>query len=354
MTLIRGYLARAIILASALVLLVLLALTAFVEFVGQLDNIGVGEYTLSRAVAYALLRLPDTGFTVLPISVFLGALLGLGALAQYSELIAIRAAGVSMAALVRSVLVSGIVLALFAAALGEYLSPPLQRYARQLRFLSMQGSGAASPPQSAWMRDGNLIVNINSPGDPARTGVDLFQVESGTRLVSITHADSVGFDAAKRWVLSNLKETQFGVAGVVHRAARQRVQTSSLSPSLLGLAVVRPETLDGLALYRYVLYLRGNGLDARHYEVAFWSRLGAVAVIPVMCVLALCFAFGQLRRAGAGARTLVGIGVGLAYYLCSEGLSQGGEVFALNPVLVAFLPCAVLALITAIALARAR
>jgi lipopolysaccharide export system permease protein len=107
-------------------------------------------------------------------------------------------------------------------------------------------------------------------------------------------------------------------------------------------------------LYRYVRYLKRNGLDPRHYEVAFWSRISAIVVIPVMCVLALCFCFSQLRRAGAGARTVVGIGLGLAYYLVAQGFSEGGEVFGINPALAAFAPCIALAGVTAIALVRLR
>ena len=71
-------------------------------------------------------------------------------------------------------------------------------------------------------------------------------------------------------------------------------------------------------------------------------------------MLALAFVFGSLRTGGTGARLMMGVGIGLAYYLASEMLANSGVVFDLNPALVSWLPSIVLLLITMIALARIR
>jgi lipopolysaccharide export system permease protein len=107
-------------------------------------------------------------------------------------------------------------------------------------------------------------------------------------------------------------------------------------------------------LYRYVRYLRLNELDASRYEAAFWGRIAnAVAVTP-MCILALPFVFGRLQRSGAGARMIFGLIIGLAYFLASRGLADGGQVYGLNAVLVAWMPTTALAVVTVVALARTR
>ena len=74
----------------------------------------------------------------------------------------------------------------------------------------------------------------------------------------------------------------------------------------------------------------------------------------IMPVLALAFVFGSLRTGGSGARLMIGVVIGLAYYLASEMLANSGQVFNLNPALVAWLPSVALALITLIALQRIR
>ncbi len=73
-----------------------------------------------------------------------------------------------------------------------------------------------------------------------------------------------------------------------------------------------------------------------------------------MPVLALAFVFGSLRTGGAGARLMIGVVIGLAYYLASEMLANSGQVFNLNPAVVAWLPSAILFLVTLFALDRIR
>ncbi|MCZ6586182.1 MAG: LptF/LptG family permease, partial [Gammaproteobacteria bacterium] len=73
-----------------------------------------------------------------------------------------------------------------------------------------------------------------------------------------------------------------------------------------------------------------------------------------MTVLALPFVFGALRSAAAGARLLVGLLIGLSYYVIAEAFVSSGEVFDLNPVVVAWLPIGVLLVITSVALLRIR
>jgi len=74
--------------------------------------------------------------------------------------------------------------------------------------------------------------------------------------------------------------------------------------------------------------------------------------VIIMPILALSFVFGSLRTGGAGARLMIGVIIGLAYYLASEMLANSGQVFSLNPAVVAWLPSVLLAIVTAISLRR--
>ncbi len=355
MTVIRGYLGWTILRATLLVIAVLLALGGFIEFVGQLDDIGAGDYGVLQGVAYAAMKLPEMAFVMLPMAVLLGSLLGLGVLANASEMIALRAAGISAVSLARSVLVTGALLSLFTMVLGLYLAPPLERYSRQFRTFAMHGPSGLASAESAWVRDGDTIMNMSRMGDPSSFGgVYLFRLESPGNLASVARADSASIGGGGEWTLNNFTESSFGTQGVTVRREKKFAELTGMSPDLLSLTVVRAEALNGLALWRYARYLRANGLDSHRYEVAFWGRIAASVAVAPMCVLALSFAFGQLRRAGTGARMIIGIVIGLAYFLISRALADGGEVYNLPPVLVGWLPTLLLALASVAALARAR
>jgi lipopolysaccharide export system permease protein len=71
-------------------------------------------------------------------------------------------------------------------------------------------------------------------------------------------------------------------------------------------------------------------------------------------LLAIPFVLGSLRSAGAGTRMLMGLIAGVALFLLQKLIESGTVVFDLNPVLLAWLPTALLAIVTLVLLARAR
>lgn len=354
MRILSGYLLRTVIAAAAIVLLALLALAGFIEFVGQLDDTGTGDYTLGGAVLYAALRLPLLSVEMLPMAALLGALLGLGGLAAHSELVAMRAAGISARRLSGAVAISGVVLAVIGAALGEFIAPPLDQFARKYRNSARNETDLVGQ-RSTWVRDGNTIFNVERISSELEFGgVFVFEVGPDLALESVGHADRAGLDADERWVLENFQQTRFTPERIAGDVEPRSVQEHNLNAELLGIAALKPSSLSLRGLVDYLRYLKTNRLDATAYQTEFWNRVANAVSIVLMPMLAIGFVFGSLRRAGAGARLLVGVLVGLAYFLVSRTLANSGQVFNLDPFIVAWAPAAALAVITAIAVSRVR
>ena len=127
------YLGRQILWFTLLVMALLVCLAALFLFIQEQDDIGTGSFGMLDAVFVTLLRLPAQAFQLLPIGALIGALVGLGNLARGSELIVIRAAGVSVARVALTAAGAGFVLFLGGAVIGELLAPPLETYADQLK-----------------------------------------------------------------------------------------------------------------------------------------------------------------------------------------------------------------------------
>ncbi len=352
MRIVRRYLFRSILASLGLVLAVLLSLGVFIEFIGQLDDTGVGDYGIVQAFFFALLKMPAMAFGMLPMATLLGSLLGLGALASSSEFIVLRAAGISTARIAAAVAATGMGLALFALLLGEFIAPPLDNYARQFRTLVKHGQAGIRAANAVWVRDGDTVIRLGPQGeDFSYGGVYMFRLD-GARLVSMARSDSAEIDESDQWVLNNYRETKFGDDSLEIAQSGRAIQPYSLNAEVLGLMVVRPSSLTGQGLYRYIKYLRSNELDSTRYEVAFWGRIAsAVSVVP-MCLLALPFAFRSLRSNSTGSRLVIGVIIGLIYFLFSETLSDGGAVYQLPPVLVAWAPTLLLSLAVYVLLRR--
>ena len=76
--------------------------------------------------------------------------------------------------------------------------------------------------------------------------------------------------------------------------------------------------------------------------------------VIIVTLLALPFVFGPLRTTGAGTRTVIGVMLGVIFYLVSRTIENGGQLFGMNPVLVAWLPTTTIGVLTLAAIARTR
>jgi lipopolysaccharide export system permease protein len=354
MSLLARYLMRTILGHTLMVMLVLLVLSGLYLFISEQNDIGVGTYTSSHALWFVALNLPKYAFDMLPIAALIASLLALGNLARSMELIVIRAAGISTLRIGLWVANAGLVLMLITGVLGEFISPPLEQYARQMkayekfRDFSMGNRGT-------WAKDGNTIVSFTQQTAGATYGgVYIFKFDNQRRLDSVGRAESVSIDDDSEWKLSNYRESRLEEDRVVPSRNKTAVLETTLSADFLGLAAMDPDMLTGRDLRNYIAHLRDNGLDSRAYETGFWARIARTVAVAIIVVLAVPFAFGPMRSTGTGARTVVGILIGVAFFFLAKMIESGGEVFNAPPIVIAWAPTAMLALITMIAVSRVR
>ena len=76
--------------------------------------------------------------------------------------------------------------------------------------------------------------------------------------------------------------------------------------------------------------------------------------ILVALLFALPFGFGSLRSASLSARTTFGVALGIVYVFLQRLVESGTQVFNLDPLLLAWVPTGLLALVTAMMLWRVR
>jgi lipopolysaccharide export system permease protein len=348
------YMLRSIVAATALVLVVLLALAALFEFIAELDDTQ-GDYQTPLVILYTLLRLPQLAFEMLPVAVLIGSLLALGGLAANSEIIVMRASGLSVTQLSGMVAVSGFALLVFTGLLGEFIGPPLDYYARNMRLEARFEQDDRRLGNETWVRDGPVVLHLERVSTEFEFGsVYLFLLDEDEGLSAIARADNSVIDDDDRWILENLHETRFEDDGVRVVESPMAIESFDIDAEVLGISLVKPQSLSGQGLISYISYLKRNALDSRRYETELWYRIARTATVMIMPVLALAFVFGSLRTGGTGARLMIGIVIGLTYYLASEMLANSGQVFNLNPAVLAWLPSVALAIVTLIALRRVR
>lgn len=329
------YVSQAVAFGTLTTLSVLLALFVLFAFMDEVGDIGKGAYGVVEALQYVLLRMPGLIYQLFPVSALLGAMLGLGTLASNSELVIMRASGVSLLRITWSVMKVGLMLMAFAIVLGEAVAPVSERYAERMRAVAISTEIVMQNGEGIWARDGLDFINIKNTYANGRIGdVYIFELNDSSRLDRLIVAKEALFQAG-RWILKDVQFSRFEATRVNVTHQDRFEWSSSLTPELLGVVAVKPESLTIWGLYQYIDYLQNNGLSSERYELAFWTKALAPLVMVVMVFLAVPFVFGPLRSVGVGHRILVGSLVGISFHLANQIVNYAGLVYALSPALSA-------------------
>jgi lipopolysaccharide export system permease protein len=354
-TLLDRYIARTLLSSIALVMAVLLTLGMLFVFIGEQSDVGVGRYGMLDALAYSAMSVPQFALEAFPAGVLVGALVGIGILARSQELTVMRASGMSKPQLSLAVLISAGLLIAVALLIGEFLAQPLGQLADARKAFAKYANISFAGAGGAWIRDGDTILNVQGRSGPAQFGGMLvFELTSDNRVAAIGSAEHATAAGPQSWQLQNYKESRFVEDSVTSVSGSQRALHTAAGADLLQLSVSDPGVLALHTLYTAIRYLRANNLDAQPYVFAFWSRVARTVGILAAILFALPFGFGVLRSASLSARTTLGLALGILYFFLQRLVESGTLVFNLNPLLLAWVPTALLGIAALLLVWRVR
>jgi lipopolysaccharide export system permease protein len=338
MKILDRYIAVAVATGTLVALVVVVGLDIFFSVIAQIDNVGKGSYTMLKMLQYVALTTPGSLYELFPMAALLGSLAGMGMLAANSELIAMRASGVSIWRIVRSVLQVGVAMLTVAVLVGEFVAPVAEQYGQQLRAAATNKGVSFLGSHGLWVRDADLFINAKKVvGNEMLVGLTVYAFDADNHLKVATRARQAHYQDGK-WVLHDVRQSVFDADRVTVKRIKQLARASLLTPELLSIVVLKPEDMAARDLGQFVDYLEENGLDTRQYRFAFWGRFMTPLSALVMLFISVPFVFGGLRSVSMGQRIFIGVLVGFGFYLISQISTQMGQVYGLNPLAVILAP----------------
>jgi lipopolysaccharide export system permease protein len=356
----RHYLTREIATATGFVLFALLALFAFFDLIGQLDEISSG-YRLSTAFAYVALSLPSRTYELMPIAALIGTIYALSKLASNSEFTIMRVSGMSTRRLALTVIRAALVFIALTYLFGELVAPPAERVAQQLK-LSAKGESVEQFRSGVWVRDaltganGQVerwrFVNVKQVRpDATLQAMRVFEFDRDYRLRAIAFASGGRFvidSKGPAWQLDNVVETRLPVVSADETApSSQRTEVvtevrrrwaSELTPDIFGVLLVQPERMAAIDLVQYIRHLTANRQQTDRYEIALWNKVFYPLAILVMMMLALPFAYLHVRAGSVSLKIFTGVMIGVTFYMLNKLFAHLGLLNTWPPVVVAALP----------------
>ncbi len=333
MTRASRYLIATLFRSTALVMIVLVGLDLGINFLRELDDLGTGRYDLLTALHYLALTLPRRILDVLPTALLLGGLLGLGNLASQQEITALSAAGFGRQRQFNALLFGGTAICLLGGGLAEWIVPETERAATVLRSTARRDRIAlGGGEQGFWARDGRFIVNIKAVETGFRLiDVFIYEIDDQGQLLALTHARSADYQQNGQWLLQDLRQSVVDALRVRGQHAPELQWPSVITPDLLEILAIPPETLSLREMTRYLDYLAANGLENSRYQYAFWQRFFAPMTWLAMTLLGLPLAFSGPRSRHAGWRLSLGVLIGVGFYTVSQLMTQLSLLYGLSP-----------------------
>jgi lipopolysaccharide export system permease protein len=338
------YIGRELLGAILLIFAALVSLFAFFLLIHELGDVGRGNYTISTALIFVALQVPSLMYELFPVAALIGTLFALSQLVSNSEYTVMRASGASLLQVIWALVRIGIPLAAATFLAGEFVAPPAERLAQQIRGPAMGDAPriVARQFQSGfWFKQDRTFVNIRSVlNDMTLLGVRIYEFDKDLRLVAVRVAESGRFSGSGQWQLGNVKTTLLTPDGATSSEEPSWTWETVLKPSLLSVYQVAPERLEITALYDNIRSLGGQ--KTSRFEIAFWNKVLYPAAVIVMILLALPFSYFQRRSGGVGFRVFVGTILGLAFFLIARLFSNLGvlndwpPLFSASAPLVAF------------------
>jgi lipopolysaccharide export system permease protein len=335
------YLARELYAATALVLAAFLALFAFFDLIHELQDLGKGGYQLQDAVLYVALTIPGRVYELFPIAVLIGTLYGLTLLARHSEITVLRASGLSTRDMLTSLARLGTVFVVLTFVVGEFIAPPAEKAAQQLRLKATSTLVAQEFRSGLWVKDELSFVNVRDVlPDTSLQSIRVYEFDQSYQLRSISEAASGQFMPPDRWKLKDVVQTLFEDEHARVVKVPEAEWRSNLTPDILSVLMVVPERMSVVTLYLYIRHLADNQQKTERYEIALWKKLFYPLAALVMMALALPFAYSHDRMTAVSIKVFVGVMIGITFHMLNGLFSHLGVINNWRPFLAAITPSA--------------
>ena len=337
---IAWYMARLFLTRSAAVLVSLVLILMTLDLLGQSGKIlavpGNGDADLWR---YVGLRIPSLISFLLPFSVLLGALVTFTGLNQHSEVVSMKAAGLSAHQILAPMIAASIGVAFALFAFNELVVVKSTRIVNAWNDAEFR----AIPPDSGtmsniWVREGDdLIHAAQVGGHGAGTtlhGVTLYVRDAGA-ISRIIDAER-GVQVRGGWRLEKIRT--FDVATSTLSRAPDMIAMAGVEPNRFTLAKVDPTTRDFLSLRNAIGELEAAGRPSEEARTGWWHKMSGPLSTLLMPLLAATAAFGLARTGQVLLRATIGMALGFAYFVADNFSIALGNIGAYPPFLAAWAP----------------
>jgi len=290
---------------------------------------------------YSTLRFPDRLSRFLPFSALLAALFTLAQLNRHSEIVVMKASGLSAH---RILLPMGLVCGVVASGhflLDQTVVAPARS---ELTYWQQHDYAANLPPppevlNEVWLVEDSKVISV---GAVSRSGsrvlldrVSIYRRGQTGLLTSLIQADFAWYSSGK-WTLFSVRE--FDVASHELTLDEARNWDLNLGPERFFSISVTPEHVGFFELRETIRKLGAEGQPVDSLRTSLYQKIASPAASLLMPLLGAIAGFGVYRRGRLFARVAAGMALGFSFFVADNLMVALGQFGTVPPIFAAFGP----------------
>lgn len=325
----------AVLLMLVLVLQMLDLLSESGKILGAPDN-GQGEL-----LTYVSLRAPQLISRFLPYSVLLATIITLATLNQNSEVIAMKASGLSAHQVLAPLFLVAAAVSVITFGFNERV---VTRSTSTLKAWSAANFGPIPVDRvkrdNVWMQDGGNVMFVRTVSGNGREmrldDVSWYRRDPNGMVTEIVRSPSARY-AGPGWRFTDPVSFDVQSARKVALADGQ-VFAAALEPDQVTVAKVDPDGESLLELYDSIAAMKEAGKRTSELEAKWWHKISGPLSALLMPLLGAVAAFGLARSGQLFIRAVAGMALGFAYFVVDNAALAMGNFGAYTPFLAAWSP----------------
>jgi|GEM_PF-612098 len=334
----------AIFSSTLVVLLAFLSIDFLAKTIDEIDILGRQQYDFFKLTAYVLGLSPLKILQFFPMALLIGALMGLGRLSESNELMVMQTAGVSRLRLASIGFLLAVVMGAAVLLMAEFVGVAIKQYVVHMRAQALGEVSAGG--KGVWAQQGNDFVEIGGvKSNGELVDIRLYRLNEKAHITSIITAKSARL-GHQAWVLFDVEQKNIAATHLEQTQMPRWVWKNDLDSRVVHLLLSNPDDLSIRALYRYIRYQQANDIKPTSNLLIFWQRLFLPLSAGVMFLLALPFVFTSGRHSGQGSKLLMGVLLGLLYYIAYTSIANLILLTNASPLSGALLPIVLFAILS--------
>lgn len=334
------YMARLFLVRTFAVLIMLVLILQTLDLLGESGKImgvpGNSDADLWRYIGY---RAPQLIQRFLPFSVLLGTLITFTTLSQNSEVVAMKAAGLSAHQILAPMILASLFVAGVSFAFNDRIVAPASAKLKQWQDVEYREIPKDDGIRNnVWVREGRDFIQarrvVGKDSATKLEDVRVYQRENGS-LKQVIRAEQARFvDGA--WTLDKVRI--FNVTGAEQKRLDGLVIGRGIEPKRFDQKKVDGDALGFVALSRAIEEMKAAGRRTDALEGNLWHKISGPLSAILMPLLAAVAAFGLARSGALFLRAVIGMALGFAYFVADNFALAMGNLGAYPPYVAAWAP----------------